>query len=99
MVACFTHTEKKEGKVVVKKLTGVASQTQEQQCPMFRVLPVIIEIDSNDVIKSLSIVHHCMSTCRNSKHSIERESVANTSKLSVQHDYSNDLFLYNVYAF
>ena len=101
MAACFTHTEETEGKVLVEKLTGVASQTQEQWCPMVRVLPVIIKIDSIDVIRSVSIVHHCTNTCkfvRNSKHFIEREAVTNTNKLSVQHDYSNDLFLYNMYA-
>ena len=59
MVACFTHTGETEGKVLMEKLVGVASQTQEQQCPMVRVLPVIIKIESNDVIKSVSIVHHC----------------------------------------
>ncbi len=76
----------------------------EFDCPQLELSDVFFTVPSSTILKSVSIIHECQSTCKFSfkaaKSTIERETViSNTIKLEYEHDYCANRFYYmNIYC-
>lgn len=73
--------------------------TNEFDCPQLKLSSVIFTVPSSHILKSVSVIHECRSTCKfihkAVKSNFERETVtSNNTKLEYEHDYNGNLFYY-----
>ena len=73
----------------------------EYDCPLLTVDNDFLMVKSNNIVTDISVIHHCTDECvfaeATQETIIERQSV-DSSKLTLQHDYSNNTHFLNIYA-
>ena len=75
--------------------------TNEFDCPLLSLTTLFRCIPSHSIMQTVSIIHECTPSCvfkhTNTSTQVERETVV-SQKLLFVHDYSNNMFSFNVYC-
>ena len=73
----------------------------DYDCPLLELTNELHVVESSTVIREVSVVHECTSSCKyidkSSSINIERESVS-CNQLVLEHDYSNHYYCFNIYG-
>ena len=67
-------------------------------CPLYNSSRTIFSVDSSAIVRPVSMVHECVSSCKlDFVQNIEREQMV-TTQCIFRHDWSVTTFCYNVYC-
>ena len=106
LIACVRVTESNHEMCVIRKLDTLLTPHGEPllsdlECPLLQLSNDLFGVAPSSILKPISVVHACNESCRiiagPTEHELERETVG-TSRLVHSHDFSNTLFLYNVFC-
>ena len=106
LLACIRDINSNTDLCLVRKLQALHSPSgcellNEFDCPLLELTNEVYAIPSPCVIKSVSVVHMCSDSCvfveTTTQHLLERE-VVQDSKLTFRHDFSNNMFCYNIFC-
>ena len=86
--------------VLVHKLSELGTKN-DQDCELLELESRTIELDPTKIIKKVSIIHDCTSTCKyssNATFTIERELTTSNKKLTLEHDLLRNVYCLNPYS-
>ena len=91
--------------VIVRHLEPLMAGTEpicnDFDCPLYSLTSILRSIPSAAIIRPVSVVHQCTSTCslqnKDVSMTLERQ-VASQKTLCFSHDWRNTLYCYNVYC-
>ena len=106
LLCCVRIDESNHGMCLVQKLESLLAPSgvpvlNDLDCPLLLLTQEIHGIGPQCISKSVSIFHECTDSCVlvecTAQCDMEREQVEKT-KLVYKHDFSNNLFCYNVFC-
>lgn len=108
LLACVRVTSSNTEICIIRKLQPLTTPSGDPKvnnfdCPLLHMTAQLYGVSPSTIIKSVSVVHECADSCKIDEGSyaqceLERETISRRNIMLFKHDFSNDLFCYNIFC-